>query len=214
MWHPFLYRKQLGEFDAIARPGDLVELISAAGFTQGFGLFNPRAEMTVRLLRQGVHRPDEAWWHDRLASALELRRGLLQLDSVTDAYRVVHAEADGLPGLIVDRFGDVLVAECFSLGMYQRAEAILSMLEPLCGTRHGVMRAAPASQDHEGFSAEPTGSEGLPPRCGKSCWQRRNYGTTLGLAGFFEGTADRFQVTRQDPEQPVARTSDNPTQQP
>ncbi len=164
VFHPFLYRKQLGEFDPTARPGDMVELISAAGFTQGFGLFNPRAEMTVRLLKAGVHRPDEAWWHDRLAAALELRRGLLQLDTVTDAYRVIHAEADGLPGLIVDRFGDVLVAECFSLGMYQRAEAILSMLEPLCGTRHGVMRAAPASQDHEGFSAEPTGSEGLPPR--------------------------------------------------
>ena len=134
VWHPFLFRKQLGDFDSTARPGDLVEVVSSAGVTQGFGLFNPRAEMTVRLLRTGVHRPDEVWWNERLESAVELRRELLKLDEVTDAYRVIHAEADGLPGLIVDRLGDVLVAECFSLGMYQRAEAILTMLEPLCGT--------------------------------------------------------------------------------
>ena len=164
VWHPFLYRKQLGDFDPAARPGDLVEVVSSAGVTQGFGLFNPQAEMAVRLLRAGVHQPDDAWWDERLAAAVELRRGLLKLDEVTDAYRVIHAEADGLPGLIVDRLGDVLVAECFSLGMYQRAEAILTMLEPLCGTKHGVMRAAPASQDHEGFAAEPTGSEGLPAK--------------------------------------------------
>jgi 23S rRNA (cytosine1962-C5)-methyltransferase len=116
------------------------------------------------LLRLGVNRPDEAWWSARLASAVELRREFLKLDAVADAYRVIHAEADGLPGLVVDRFGDVLVAECFSLGMYQRAEAILTMLEPLCGTKHGVMRPGPQSQDHEGFTAVPTGSEGLPAK--------------------------------------------------
>lgn len=164
VWHPFLFRKQLGEFDSTARPGDLVEIVSAAGVTQGFGLFNPRAEMTVRMLRTGVQRPDEAWWSERFESAIALRRETLALDDVTDAYRVIHAEADGLPGLIVDRFGDVLVAECFSLGMYQRAEAVLTMLEPLCGTKHGVMRAGPLSQDHEGFTVEPTGSEGLPTK--------------------------------------------------
>lgn len=160
--HPFLFRRQLGTYDQSAHPGDLVQIVNPAGATQGFGLFNPRAEIAIRLLRMGVHRPDIAWWSDRLASAVDLRRGLLKLDAVTNAYRVVHAEADGLPGLVVDRFGDVLVAECFSLGMYQRAEAILSLLEPLCGTRHGVMRPGPNSQDHEGFSAAPTGSEGLP----------------------------------------------------
>jgi 23S rRNA (cytosine1962-C5)-methyltransferase len=164
VWHPFLFRRQLGDFDPSAQPGDLVEIVNTSGATQGFGLFNPKAEIAVRLLRTGINRPDEVWWAQRLESAVDLRRGILKLDAVTDAYRVVHAEADGLPGLVVDRFGDVLVAECFSLGMYQRAEAILSMLEPLCGTKHGVMRPGPQSQDHEGFAAVPTGSEGLPAK--------------------------------------------------
>ncbi len=164
VWHPFLYRRQLGDFDPSAQPGDLVEIISPAGATQGFGLFNPKAEIAVRLLRTGLNRPDEAWWSERLNAAVDLRRNILKLDAVTDSYRVIHAEADGLPGLVVDRFGDVLVAECFSVGMYQRAEAILTMLEPLCGTKYGVMRPAPLSQDHEGFTTAPTGSEGLPAK--------------------------------------------------
>lgn len=164
VWHPFLFRRQLGDFDPRAQPGDLVEITSSSGATQGFGLFNPRAEIAIRLLRTGVHRPDEAWWAARLEAAVLLRRDFLKLDAVTDAYRLIHAEADGLPGLVVDRFGDVLVAECFSLGMFQRAEAILTMLEPMCGTRHGVIRPAPQTQEHEGFSAVATGSENLPAK--------------------------------------------------
>lgn len=164
VWHPFLFRRQLGDFDPSAQPGDLVEIVNPSGATQGYGLFNPKAEITVRLLRAGMNRPDEVWWSERLQAAVDLRREILKLDAVTDTYRVIHAEADGLPGLVVDRFGDVLVAECFSLGMYQRAEAILTMLEPMCGTRHGVMRPGPNSQDHEGFTAAPTGSEGLPAK--------------------------------------------------
>jgi len=164
VWHPFLYRRQLGDFDPAARPGDLVELVNPAGVTQGFGLFNPKAELAVRVLKTGMTPPDEAWWQQRMAAAVELRRNLLNLDSVTDAYRVIHAEADGLPGLVVDRFGDVLVAECFSLAMYQRAEAILTLLEPLCGTRHGVIRPGPQTLLQEGFTSAPTGSEGLPAK--------------------------------------------------
>lgn len=164
VWHPFLFRRQLGDFDPTAQPGDLVEIVNPAGATQGFGLFNPKAEIAIRLLRTGMNPPDEAWWSQRLEAAVDLRRNFLKLDAVTNAYRVIHAEADGLPGLVVDKFGDVLVAECYSLGMYQRAEAILTMLEPMCDTKYGVMRVAPNSEDHEGFTAAPTGSEGLPPK--------------------------------------------------
>lgn len=164
VWHPFLFRRQLGDFNPQAQPGDLVEIVNPAGATQGYGLFNPKAEIAVRLLRTGVHFPDEAWWAQRLESAVDMRRNVLKLDAVTDAYRVIHAEADGLPGLVVDRFGDVLVAECFSLGMYQRAEAIMAKLEVLLGTKHGVLRAAPMSHDHEGFTADPYGSADVPTK--------------------------------------------------
>lgn len=162
LWHPFVFRKRLGQISRDAQPGDLVELVSSSGTTLGHGLFNPEAEIAVRVLRTGQHRPDEAWWSERLSEAVGLRRETLRLDEVSQAYRVIHAEADGLPGLVIDRFGDVLVAECYSLGMYQRAEAIIAQLEPILGTKHGVLRVAPMSQEHEGFTAAPYGSAEVP----------------------------------------------------
>ena len=164
LWHPFVFRKRLGKISRDAEPGDLVELVGPNGDVLGYGLFNPEAEIAVRVLRPGQKRPDDLWWIDRLAKAVSLRRETLKLDSVTEAYRVIHAEADGFPGLVVDRFGDVLVAECYSLGMYQRAESVIAELEKLLGTKHGVLRAAPMSQDHEGFTADPYGSADVPAR--------------------------------------------------
>jgi 23S rRNA (cytosine1962-C5)-methyltransferase len=162
--HPFLFRKRLGQFPPHTSPGDLVRLRYANGDPFGWGLFNPHAEIAVRTLRSGAEPPDDAWWAGRLQAAVSLRRELLKLDEVTDAYRVVHAEGDGLSGLVVDRFGDVLVVEAFSLGMFQRAEALLDVLGPLCGTQHGVLRPGPQSDLHEGFTADPTGSDQLPAK--------------------------------------------------
>lgn len=164
LWHPFIFRKRLGMVSRDAQPGDMVELVSQSGDTLGYGLFNPEAEIAVRVLRPGQKRPDDLWWIERLANAVSLRRDTLKLDSITDSYRVIHAEADGFPGLVVDRFGDVLVAECYSLGMYQRAESIIAELEKLLDTKHGVLRAAPMSEEHEGFSAAPYGSAEVPAK--------------------------------------------------
>ena len=94
--------------------------------------------------------------------ALRLRRDVLRLDDVTDAYRVVHAEADGFSGLVVDRLGDTLSAEVFSLGMFQRCREILERLQPLCGTRHRLIQPGPHVLAQEAFSAEPQASSELP----------------------------------------------------
>jgi 23S rRNA (cytosine1962-C5)-methyltransferase len=161
--HPFLYRRRLGAFGPHLSPGELVRLTVNAQ-TWGWGLFNPHAEIAVRLLTRDPHPPDLAWWQSQLASAVEWRRTGLRLDDQTTAYRVVHAEADGLPGLVVDRFGDVLVVEAFSLGMYQRAEALLDLLSPLCGTSQALLRTGPFTNLQEGFAADPVGSEHLPEK--------------------------------------------------
>ena len=163
-FHPFLFRRRLGEFPMHAAPGDWVRLEASNREHLGWGFFNPHAEIAVRTLTNQTELPQTDWWARKLSHAVSLRRELLELDEVTDAYRVVHAEGDGLSGLVVDKFGDVLVVEAFSLGMYQRAEALLDILNPLCGTQHAVLRAAPMSEEHEGFSAEPIGSEQVPPK--------------------------------------------------
>jgi 23S rRNA (cytosine1962-C5)-methyltransferase len=160
-WHPILYRKRVAKVDAGARAGDLVAVYEGEQL-RGYGIYNPRSEIAVRMLRFEPALPDEAFWQGRLEGAVRLRRELLRLDEVTDAYRVVHAEGDGLSGIVVDRLGDVLSAEAFGVGMFQRGQALLDRLGPLCGTQHTLLRGSPQSESQEGFLAEPAASEGLP----------------------------------------------------
>ena len=162
--HPLLYRKRIAGVEEEPQPGDLVEVQYGTGERLGFGIYNPRAEMVVRMLRWGPELPDEAFWEALLTRAVALRRDLLGLDAVTDSYRLIHAEGDGLSGLVVDKLGDTLSAEAFSLGMFQRAPAILARLAELCGTTHWVLRAGPQVHGQEGFLAEPISSAELPSR--------------------------------------------------
>ncbi len=160
--HPYLYRKRLGDFDRRARHGDLVRLKLENGDHFGYGLFNPRAEIAVRLLTQDAEPPREEWWAARLADAVSLRRDVLQLTGKDAACRLVHAEGDGLPGFVADQFGDVLSIEVFSLAAFQRVDALASMLQEMGGARHIAIRCAPQSLEHEGFHTDPFGSPGLP----------------------------------------------------
>ncbi len=160
--HPLLFRNRLGTYDRRARHGDLVQLTLSDGQTLGYGLFNPRSEITVRVLTHAPEAPREEWWAARIGEAVAVRRDVLKLDQSTSAYRVVHAEGDGLAGLAVDRFGDVLSVEVFSLAMYQRIDALVALLAGQCGTKHAVVRCGPQTLEQEGFSAEPFGSPRLP----------------------------------------------------
>ncbi|MBL9123336.1 MAG: class I SAM-dependent rRNA methyltransferase, partial [Planctomycetaceae bacterium] len=145
-----------------AGPGDLVEVIDRRGERCGFGLYNPRSEISVRMLRHGQAPPDENFWQQRLEQAVALRRDLLQLDTVTDAYRLVHAEADGLSGFVVDRYGDILSAEVFSLGMFQRAAELMRRLAELTSARQTLVRVDSQVHGQEGFLAESIRSPEFP----------------------------------------------------
>lgn len=142
--HPLIYRKRLEHVDPTAKPGDLVTVYDTNDNHSGYGFFNPRAELALRMVSHGPL-PDEAFWDAKLQAAVSLRKEVLKLDEVTNSYRVIHAEADGFPGLMVDKMGDVLSAEAFSIGMYQCADAILRRLAPMLGTKHTILRSGPAS---------------------------------------------------------------------
>ena len=87
----------------------------------------------------------------RLADAARLRTQTLKLDKVSNAYRVVHAEGDGLPGLIVDRLGEYAVVEFFSFPMYRRLEMIGEELKVLLDVKHVLARCDERVQNSEGF---------------------------------------------------------------
>jgi 23S rRNA (cytosine1962-C5)-methyltransferase len=160
-FHPLLYRKRLAHCEP-AKPGDLVAVYGPEDVLMGYGLYNSRSEISVRMVFPGDELPTVEHWRRKLDVAVSLRRDLLGLDDVADAYRVVHAEADGLSGLVVDRYGDVLSAEVFSLGMYQRADALLTQLAPMCGARHTLVRGSPQFLSQEGYDPPPLKSNDLP----------------------------------------------------
>jgi 23S rRNA (cytosine1962-C5)-methyltransferase len=161
--HPILYRTRLDRVEG-AQAGDLVAVYDANGSLSGYGLYNPRSEIAVRMLWHGPELPSDRAWGDKLARAVALRHDLLRLPEQTTAYRVIHGESDGLSGLVVDRLGEVLSAEAFSLGMYQRAAAILHRLGPLCGTRYHLIQGSPQFVSQEGVNPPSLLSSGLPPQ--------------------------------------------------
>lgn len=162
--HPHLFQKLIGSVDPGARPGDLVRVVTPEGQPWGYGLYNPRAEITVRMIAWGDQPLSENFWDRLLDRAVSLRTDLLRLDEVTSAWRVLHAESDGFPGLVVDRFGDVLSLETFSLAFHQRARAVVERLAPRLGTKHWLIQAPAQTHGQEGFQAKPERSPELPDR--------------------------------------------------
>jgi 23S rRNA (cytosine1962-C5)-methyltransferase len=164
--HPFVYRKMVFGPTGPARPndGDIVRVVDREDRMIGFGLWNSRSQIALRILSLGPDPPGLAFWSRRLDEAISLRRSILWLDDVTDAYRVVHAEGDGLTGLVVDRFADVLSAEVFSLGMYQRIGPVLHLLAARLGTTHCRVQVDDRIALAEDFPGRPLATAMLPPR--------------------------------------------------
>jgi len=165
--HPFVYKKMVaGPVGTVrARDGDLVRVVDREGLPLGFGLYNARSQIALRLLAPPAPEPPgRGFWEGRIDRAVALRRDVLKLDEETDAYRVLHAEGDGLSGLIVDRFGDVLSVECFSLGMYQRVGPLLDLLAARLGTKHARVRVDERIAMAEDFAGRPVATPDLPPR--------------------------------------------------
>jgi 23S rRNA (cytosine1962-C5)-methyltransferase len=164
--HPFVYRKMVVGPVGTVRPsdGDLVRIVDRDGSPIGFGLWNSRSQISLRLLKTGTEPPGRGFWEERIDRAIALRREMLGLEQVTSAYRVIHAEGDGLSGLIVDRFDDVLSAEVYSLGIYQRIGSILPLVAQRLGTRHSRVTVDERIALAEDFPGRPLASPGLPGR--------------------------------------------------
>src|SRR5690606_12491059 len=111
----WVYRSEVQRIDGDFEPGDTVQVIDAYGRFVAKGFINPRSILTVRLL---THDPSEVvdadFWRRRLIQAWNYRRLVM---SDLGSVRVVFSEADGLPGLIVDKFEDVLVFQTLALGV-------------------------------------------------------------------------------------------------
>ena len=160
---PTLFRRRLADIPSTVRHGDLVAIGLEGEGIWAHGLINPRAEATVRILTRDGVPPGIDWWRGQVRRAVELRR-LLGLDAVTSAYRVIHAEGDGIPGLVADRYGDLIAIEAFTLAMFQRSEALAQLLCEELGISKWVVHPGPRTYEQEGFEAKAFAVEGVRDR--------------------------------------------------
>lgn len=126
--HPWVFSNEIRETQGAPAAGDVVGVRNAAGKPLGIGLFHPHSLITVRLLSRTPMEIDAAFFRTRLQEAQTLRERLFPGSTV---YRLVHGEADFLPGLIIDRFNDHFVIQALSFGMDARLPLICDTLEEL-----------------------------------------------------------------------------------
>jgi 23S rRNA (cytosine1962-C5)-methyltransferase len=126
--HPWVFSNEIRETTGKPAAGDIVELRNAGGKPLGIGIYHPHSLIAVRLLSRTPVEVDAAFFRGRLQDALALRDRLFPGSTV---YRLVHGEADFLPGLIIDRFNDHLVIQALSFGMDARLPVICDVLEEL-----------------------------------------------------------------------------------
>lgn len=129
--HPWVYRTDIDIVRGPVEPGDTVLVETHRGKPLGLGYYNPASFITVRMLTENPEETiDAAFFARRIENALSYRVRLFG-DGTTDAFRVVFAEADFLPGLIVDAFGPYLVVQFLTLGMEKRRSDVLEALETI-----------------------------------------------------------------------------------
>jgi 23S rRNA (cytosine1962-C5)-methyltransferase len=154
--HPWIFSGAIQQVLGDPAPGDIVDI---ADHRQNFlarAYYNPHSQIQARILSWDVAESiDEAFWRRGLERAGNGRFSL-NLRPQTNAYRLVNAEADGLPGIIVDQYGDYLVMQCLTLGIDRRKEQLIPLLADLFKPR-GIL---------ERSDVDVRQKERLPPREG------------------------------------------------
>jgi 23S rRNA (cytosine1962-C5)-methyltransferase len=158
--HPWIYANELSRPPKSATPGSIVDVRSAQGAWIGRGYYNPKSVIAVRLLSRDAVEIDAAFIARAINRAQALRESVVPGE---EAYRVVFGEADGLPGLIVDRYGSVLVVQILTAGMDRLTDAIVDALVDRFQPAAIVARNDAGSRKLEGLAVEKRMLHGAKP---------------------------------------------------
>jgi 23S rRNA (cytosine1962-C5)-methyltransferase len=157
-WHPWIFSGAIDRVEGEPEDGDVVEVRDAGGNWLARGTLNRRSQIAVRLLTWEQDEPvDQGFWRGRLERAVTARQALADAPDTT-AYRLVHAESDYVPGLIVDRYGDWLVLQFLTLGVERQKDELVRTLIGLLDGLQGV---------YERSDVDVRAKEGLDQRVGR-----------------------------------------------
>ncbi|MEM9190346.1 MAG: class I SAM-dependent rRNA methyltransferase [Myxococcota bacterium] len=188
--HPWVFAQAIEDTEGAPAPGDVVSVVDARGKFIGRGYWSPKSAIPVRILTRDPEDPlDAASLGQRIDEAYAWRRDLLSLPSEeTTGYRLIHAEGDGLAGLVVDVYGDVAAVQFLTVGMKHREAEIIGHVARVTGARSVVEIASERMQRLEGFAAETQTVRGED--VDKLTFLERGLGFTVNLrssqkTGFF-----------------------------
>jgi len=153
--HPWIFRSDLSEDGG--EPG-LAQLVDGRGKGLGTALYSPASEIRARRLAPAGTAVDRAWWTAMVRAALDRRRGIAD-----SAWRAVHAEGDGLPSLIVDRYGDYAVAQLLSAGLEAVRDDVVAAIRDTLAPKGLLLRNDPAVRERERLPRDVTLAFGEVP---------------------------------------------------
>lgn len=159
--HPWIFSNEIDMTpDAKAlSPGSAVRFMDASGASLGTGFFNPHSLIAGRLMSRDGDPINRALIGTRLGRALALRERLF----AAPYYRLVHAEADGLPGLIVDRYGAYLVIEANTAGMVRMLDDVIGAAQSLLAPKAILLKGDGAARRQEGLEPDSRWIGERPP---------------------------------------------------
>lgn len=146
--HPWLFSGAVERIDGDVNAGDILAVCRSTGDIVGKGFYNPHSQIWVRMLSFSAQAIDKDFFKQRLDQAIQFRQKFI-LDS--NAYRLIHGEADGLPGLIVDRYAEALVIQFSSLGMANQRALIVELLQELLQPNLIIERSEAQTLQEEGL---------------------------------------------------------------
>jgi len=194
-FQPQIYPKMIRDVSPDAKAGDFVAVYDKLGKRLGTGFWNKKANVPLRIMRFSAEPVDESYFEEALRRAVAFRREMLKLDDVTNTYRVINADGDGLSGLTVDRHGDTLFADVCSYGVMQRLPKWLKILHEALGTKHHIVQVDDEVAHWEGIRPamlDPVVDEDSPRRV-----KVREHGVTFEV-DFEEGHKTGFFCDQRD----------------
>jgi len=194
--HPWIFKGDVADVSDVA-PGDAVTVLDSGGRFVGRGLFNPRPALCCRIFTWVDEGLDEGWLERRLQTAVRAREGIGR-----EAVRLVWSEADGVPGLVVDRYGPALAVQCLTLGVARWRDAIVAALRrgvgdlPVAGADDTTMAALEGFAPASGWLDRPGPDEIVVDEDGVRLGVRPGAGHKTGL--YLDQAENRPRVAAAD----------------
>ncbi len=161
--HPWIFSGAVIDTEGSPQPGDIVDVVDPHGEWLARGYFNPRSQIVVRILTwDRDEQIDRSFWARRLVAAAAMRDAIGVSQGAT-AWRLVFAESDLLPGLIVDRYGDWLSVQYLTLGVEAQRGVLTELMRELWAPAGIVDRSDPVARRQEGMTTGPAEVVGQQP---------------------------------------------------